>query len=235
MADDPENEAVEHYQRATVLEAEGRWAEAIKQYTVAIELRPEQAALFDRRGGAYFKVGEVEKSIQDFDRAIELDPAREEDHWRRGISLYYANRFEEGSQQFELGKQVYANDVENAVWRFICQARADGLERARAGLLKIGNDRRRPLMEVYALFQEQATVDDVLASASAGDPEPELLKQQLFYAHLYLGLYFDSHGKPAEAAKHIQLAAEQYALPGHYMWDVARVHHQRLQPKGDAE
>lgn len=229
MADEPEDEAAELYQRATILEAEGRWEEAIRQYTAAIERRPDQAALYDRRGGAYFKLGEIEKSIGDFDRAIELEPDREENHWRRGISLYYAKRFKEGSDQFELGKKVYANDVENAVWRFICQAQAEGLGKARAGLLKIGNDRRRPLMEVYALFQGQATVDDVMTEAASGNPKPELLKLQMFYAHLYLGLYFESHGEPEEAAKHIQLAAEEYRHPGHYMWDVARVHHQRLQ------
>ena len=73
------------YQFATILEAAGRWGDAVENYTTAIGLRPQQAALYDRRGGAYFKLGEVEKSIADFDRAIELEPGREENHWRRGI------------------------------------------------------------------------------------------------------------------------------------------------------
>lgn len=235
-ADEPEtDDAVTHYQQAVALEAAGRWSDAVEQYTAAIRLQPDQAALYDRRGGAYFKLGEIEKSLADFDQAIELEPAREEDHWRRGISLYYAGRYKEGSQQFELGKSVYANDVENAVWRFICQARAEGLEQARAELLPIGNDRRVPLMEVYALFQQKATPDDVLTAAGAGDPDGELLEQQMFYAHLYLGLYFESHNQPEEAAKHIRLAAEKYPLKGHYMWDVARVHHQRLQKQATTE
>jgi len=216
------------YQFATILEAAGRWGDAVENYTTAIGLRPQQAALYDRRGGAYFKLGEVEKSIADFDRAIELEPGREENHWRRGISLYYAGRYAEGARQFELGKTVYANDVENAVWRFICQAHAEGVEKARAELLAIGNDRRVPLMRVYALFREQASPKDVLATAALGDPVPEQLKQRMFYAHLYLGLYFESHGNANEAARHIRAAAEKYRLPGNYMWNVARVHNERL-------
>ncbi len=217
-----------HYQQATILETAGRWADAVEAYTVAIGLSPRQAALYDGRGGAFFKQGEIEKSIADFDRAIELEPRREENHWRRGIALYYAGRFKEGSRQFELGKTVYANDVENAVWRFVCQARDEGVEKARAGLLKIGNDRRVPLMEVYALFRQQASPEDVLAAAAMGDPEPGLLKQQMFYAHLYLGLYFESHDKPIEAERHIRQAAETFPLSSNYMWNVARVHAERM-------
>ncbi len=227
IAADGEN-SVAHYQHATILEAAGRWANAVESYTTAIRLRPGQAALYDRRGGAFFKQGEIEKSIADFDRAIELEPGREENHWRRGISLYYAGRYEEGSRQFELGKTVYANDVENAVWRFICQARAEGIEKARAELLEIGNDVRVPLMEVYALFRQKASSEDVLAAAASNDPAPDVLKQRMFYAHLYLGLYFESHGKPTNAAQHIRQAAETYQLPNNYMWNVAQVHAERL-------
>lgn len=236
FADEPAvDEAMKHHQKAFAHEAAGRWADAAEEYTAAIKLRPNQASLYDRRGGVYFKLGEIEKSLADFDKAIELNPGLEEDHWRRGISLYYAGRFAEGSEQFELGKSVYANDVENAVWRFICQARAEGVEEAREELLPIGHDRRVPLMVVYALFQQKATPEDVLSAAAAGDPDADLLQQQMFYAHLYLGLYFESHGKPEEAAKHIRLAAEKYPLNGHYMWDVARVHHERLQKNAGSE
>jgi lipoprotein NlpI len=79
---------------------------------------------------------------------------------------------------------------------------------------------------VYALFAGKAKPDDVLTAARAGDPRGDELKRRLFYAHLYLGLWYEAGGKPAEAREHI-LEAEKHKI-GHYMWDVAHVHAERL-------
>ena len=45
-----------------------------------------------------------------------------------------------------------------------------GVDKARAGILKIGRDRRVPMMEVYALFAGKAQPADVLAAAKRGEP-----------------------------------------------------------------
>jgi hypothetical protein len=56
-------------------------------------------------------------------------------------------------------------------------------------------------------------------------------KSQEFYAHLYIGLWHEAAGDAAESAKHLRLAAA-IAVPNpqinRYMWDVARVHVERL-------
>ena len=63
------------------------------------------------------------------------------------------------------------NDVENAVWHFLCVAREDGVEKARAAMLKIGKDRRVPMMQVYELFARQGEAGRrAKAAAEAGDP-----------------------------------------------------------------
>jgi lipoprotein NlpI len=54
-----------------------------------------------------------------------------------------------------------------------------------------------------------------------------LLRQQLFYAHLYLGLYHEATGDQPRALEHLTKAAGDYQ-PGHYMGDVARVHRDLL-------
>mgnify|MGYP000446850332 CR=1 FL=1 len=41
---------------------------------------------------------------------------------------------EEGRKLFELHRSVNPQDVENAAWHFLCAARVDGLEKARAQL-----------------------------------------------------------------------------------------------------
>jgi lipoprotein NlpI len=212
--------------RAKIHDALGRHAAAVADYTKVIALEPKAAEAYDRRGSDYFKLGQVAKSVEDFDRFLELRPAETAGHWRRGISLYYAGRYEEGQKQFEGYDTVDTNDVENAVWRYLCMARRVGPAKARAAMLKIGKDRRVPMTEIYALFTGRAPPADVLAAARAGKPAPALLNQQLFYAHLYLGLYFEAEGDAARAREHLTRAVEHRI--SHYMWDVARVHRDRL-------
>jgi lipoprotein NlpI len=104
------------------------------------------------------------------------------------------------------------------------------VEKARQSLLKIDHDPRVPMMKIYDLFAGRAQPADVLHAAEAGSPTPQQLHERLFYAHLYLGLYYEATGDAKQAREHIQLAAEKYFTPG-YMGDVARVHWQLLQKR----
>jgi lipoprotein NlpI len=203
-----------------------RGVEAIARLNRAIEEDPKRADAWDARGAEYFKLGEIERSIADFDRAIELDPRRAVQHWQRGISLYYAGKYDEGAKQFEAYQTFDDNDVENAVWRYLCMARAEGVEKAAADILRIKRDPRVPMMQVYDLYKGDLKPDDVLAAVKAGEPGKEELNGRLFYAHLYLGLYYDAAGDAEQALEHVA-AAERHKI-GHYMWDVARVHAERL-------
>jgi len=181
---------------------------------------------YNRRGAGHFKKGHIQQSLDDFDRAIQLDPAQASYHWQRGISLYYAGRYDDGRKQFELHQTVNGNDVENAAWRYLCMARAGTVASARAAILPIQNDTRVPMMQIYALYKGNATVDEVLAAARAGNPTPDALSERLFYAHLYIGLYYEAAGDAKQARKYIELANRHRI--GHYMGDVARVHLQLM-------
>lgn len=65
--------------------------------------------------------------------------------------------------------------------------------------------------------------------ARAGDSEHEQTipksarADSLFYAHLYVGLYYESLQQKEKALQHIQKAVEKYPS-SHYMGDVVRVH-----------
>jgi lipoprotein NlpI len=189
----------------------------------------KQAAELELRGSDHFRAARFAESVADFDAEIRLDPRRAPWHWKRGISLYYLGRYADGAKQFEGYQTVDGNDVENAVWRFLCQARdpAVGFEKAQQQILPIKDDRRVPMMQVYALYRGKLTPDDVLSTARAGDPSEDTLHQRLFYAHLYLGLYHEVRGDLAAAKKHIAEAEKRKI--GHYMWDVAAVHARMLE------
>jgi len=205
-------------------------AKAIADLDAAIKLDPRLADAWQSRGSEHFKLGHIKESIADFDQFLDLVPQQAPNHWQRGISLYYAGRFADGRKQFELHQTVNPNDVENAVWHFLCVARADGVEKARAALLPIQGDARVPMMEVHALFADKIKPEDVLEAAEAGRPTPAQLNRRLFYAHLYLGLYFEVLGDENQARENITLAAGRYRTDD-YMGDVARVHRQLRWPK----
>jgi len=233
LANQPVNDgrsAETHLARGIMLDESRQYKEAIRQFGEAIRLRADFADAYDHRGSAHFKLGHIKESIEDFDRYLKLQPKEEPGHWRRGIAFYYAGRFQEGKKQFEAYQQVDRNDVENAVWSYLCMARTDGVAKARAAMLKVGQDRRVPMTEIYGLFAGRAAPRDVLAAAEAAKPSAEEQNLRLFYAHLYLGLYYESLGDRRQTAEHIGLAAEKYPVKG-YMGDVARVHWDLLRRK----
>ena len=91
------------------------------------------------------------------------------------------------------------SDVENGVWHFLCRARANGIEDARAHMLPISGDPRVPMAEIWSLFKGQASVDDVFKAANRGTGGT--LHNQLFYAHLYVGLYYEALDQGAKAER----------------------------------
>ncbi len=200
---------------------------ALADLSAALKLEPDSTFLIRERAVEYFRLGRFTDSVADFDRLNELLPTNAPQNWQRGISLYYANRFAEGRKQFELHQTVNPDDVENAVWHFLCTAREQGVEAARKQLIPIAGDTRVPMKEIHDLFAGKAKPEDVLAAAKANDTSPEGQRYQNFYAHLYLGLYFEATGNQSLVREHI-LAALPLGSPEDYMTDVARVHAQRL-------
>jgi lipoprotein NlpI len=176
---------------------------------------PTSAEAFIRRGMQRFTLAQIPESLADFDRAIELDPRQSPYLWQRGIALYYAGRFDDGRKQFDLHQTVNGNDVENSAWRYLCMARVRDVKAARKALMPISGDPRVPMMQIHALYKGDAGVDDVLAAAGQS-------REAVFYAHLYIGLWYEAAGNAKRAREHIRKAVDEKT--GGYMGDVARVH-----------
>jgi lipoprotein NlpI len=164
----------------------------------------------------------IKESVAAFDLLIKASQEIKPQLWQRGLSLYYAEKYKEGREQFEVHQTVNPNDVENAAWHFICVARLEGVEAARKALIPIKGDARVPMKEVHDLFAGTGTVDAIMKAAEAGDEGPQK-RNQLCYAHLYLGLYFEALGDNDKAKEHILKAAVDYKMD-HYMGRCAQVH-----------
>jgi len=184
----------------------------------AQELSPNE---WFRRGVDTFYAAKPKESVAAFDALIKLQPEAKPQLWQRGLSLYYTGQFKEGREQFEVHQTVNPNDVENAAWHFICVAKAEGLEEAKKNLIPIRGDSRVPMAEVHNLFAGKGSVEDVMKAAQAGAESDRT--NQLCYAHLYLGLYFEALGEIEKAKEHMLKSAIDYKMD-HYMGKTAQVH-----------
>jgi lipoprotein NlpI len=169
-----------------------------------------------------FQRGRIAESAAGFDRVAALLPDYAPQLWQRGIALYYAGRFKDCRAQFESHRTVNPDDVENAAWHFLCVARAGSAAKARAALLPVGPDLRKPMREIYQMFRGALTPDQVLEAAGNGDDMAS------FYAHLYVGLYYEATGDAKRALPHITAAADERYVDAGYMHMVARVHRDLL-------
>jgi lipoprotein NlpI len=190
----------------------------------AVALQPQHADYWQQRGEAEFRAGMIEASIKSFDAFLKMKPEQKPHHWQRGISLYYAGRYKEGKSQFELHQTVNPQDVENAVWHFLCVARSEGLQSARRQLISISQDPRVPMAQVHRLFAGEGREEDVLKAAQDAEGRAQG-GEPVFYANLYLALYSEALGNSRRAAEFITKAAARAEKNG-YMGDVARVHAQ---------
>jgi lipoprotein NlpI len=217
-------EAVE---RAQGMLRRGEWTLAIDllekslKETGDADVRTWTARAYHLRGVDHFRAGRAAESVADFDRELELTPGEAAGHWQRGISLYYAGEYQKGVEQFELHRSVNPEDVENAVWHFLCAVRVDGgsVEKARRSLIPVTRDPRTPMREVQLLFAGKGSAEEVLRRA-----EESLDASAVFYGDLYVGLYLEATGESAKSIEFIKRSAENPASRGHYMGDVARVH-----------
>lgn len=174
-----------------------------------------------QQGQQLFFEAKIAESIAAFDKLIELQPDAKPHLWQRGLALYYADKFKEGREQFETHQTVNTADVENAAWHFLCVARLEGVEGARKNFIPIEGDSRVPMKEVHQLFAGKGSVEAVMKAAEVGDESER--RNQLCYAHLYLGLYFEAMKDEAKAKEHMLKSAKDYSM-SHYMGETARVH-----------
>ncbi len=196
---------------------------ALQHLDRRLEAEPHNPNVYMQRGMTYFKLGSMVEAIADFDQAEQLNPALTPYLWQRGLAYYYAERFADGAKQFEVDLTVNGQDVEETVWRYLCQAQVQGVQAAREGLLPVGNDPRPVMGWVYKLFAGECDADAVVATNRGAG------QRDRFYSHLYAGLYFEAERNGERACQHITQAVEVKVLKvlDDYMGWVAIVH-QRL-------
>jgi lipoprotein NlpI len=170
-----------------------------------------------QRGMLYFKFGRIAAAIADFDRAEYLNPALTPYLWQRGLAYYYAERFADGMRQFEVDLTVNRHDVEETVWRYLCQAQLQSAQVAREDLLPVQHDARPVMGWVYKLFAGQCEAEMICAQYR------EAARREQLYSHLYVGLYYEAARDEPRARQYITQAAALQVVDDYMGW-VAMVH-----------
>ena len=133
------------------------------------------------------------------------------------LSVFYAERFADGANQFEVDLTVNQHDVEETVWRYLCQAQLQGIQVARASLLPVQNDARPVMAWVYKLFAGECDAEMVLAQYR------DTGQREQFYSRLYVGLYYEAARDTEYARQYITQAAAMQVVDDYMGW-VAMVH-----------
>jgi lipoprotein NlpI len=217
-----------------------RYESIVADTTRRLAADPRSVELRSQRGDAHFFLGKFAEAVADYDQMVELNPDLDTSHWRRGIAYFYAGDHAKAARQFEIYHTFDNVDRENGIWRFLSQAKAHGLERAREGLLKYEKDDREPFPAVYRLFAGQTTPEDILKSINTADLDGRERDKRLFYAHLYIGLNHAIEDQSDDARRHLREAVANpwgrdpdAGYGPHYMWHVGRVHYELLMQQTD--
>ncbi|EEB07750.1 serine/threonine protein phosphatase [Schizosaccharomyces japonicus yFS275] len=103
-------DAVSLKNQGNKLFGEGRLAEAIKCYTKAIELDPENAIFYSNRSFAYLKLEDYGFAIEDATKAIEKNPKYPKGYYRRAVAHMALYQPKEALKDFKNAVRYAPND-----------------------------------------------------------------------------------------------------------------------------
>src|SRR5438045_9668605 len=82
MADD------DKFTQALQAAKENKNKEAVTLLSDVIKAEPDRAEAYYWRGRENFRLGQIDKSVADFDKFVALEPKAANAQWERGIPLY---------------------------------------------------------------------------------------------------------------------------------------------------
>ncbi len=199
----------------------------LKDVNEKVEKTPTEPAHLSRRGDLCLFLGAFPEAVADFEKMIELDPSLDAPHWRLGIAYYFAGQFAKSAKQFEKYHAYDGHDRENGIWKFLAQEKVDGIAKARAEMLTYTEFDREPFPALYEMYAGKRTPEEVFAEIEKKKLTED--KQVMFFGNYYVGLYELMAGHRQRALELLRKAVDVRPEPETvYMWNVARLHWERL-------
>lgn len=85
---------------------QGNYEEAIKFFSLAIKLTPEDAVLYSNRSGAWASLNKFEEALKDADMCVKLKPDWGKAYSRKGLAEFRLMKFKEAEATYQKGLQV---------------------------------------------------------------------------------------------------------------------------------
>lgn len=194
-------------------------------------LTDSPSQLHHKRAEILFRLGRFTEAVRDYDTAARFGRPHDEDScWERGLAQYYAGDIRGGREQFSRYHRVGSLDIENGLWRFLCIAEEEGLAKARETTFEYPRKVRKPFPALLALYLDKGSVNAVLEEARRGTSSVEELTTNLFYAHYYLGKYYEIVDQKDRALTHVRKALK-HKIPD-FMYACAEADEKRLEGTG---
>ncbi len=86
---------------ATLQRYQGKLAEAVKNYSMALDMTPNAVTLLNNRASLYVELDSVALAKADYEHIIKIDPGEAEAHYNLGMLALAQNDLKEADAQFE--------------------------------------------------------------------------------------------------------------------------------------
>ena len=195
-----------HRHLGNALFKQGRYAEALDAYRVAVAQRPNHAKVHSNLGGVLNKLGRFEEAETHLRRAIALDPKTKHRHRHLGNALYGQGRYAEAVDAYRVATEQRPDD---AVAHANLGAALNKLERydeaethLRRAIVLDPQVRDAHLKLGEALYKQDRYKEALEATRVAVEQAPDLSK-----AHSDLGVILKALGRYDEAIDALAQAA----------------------------
>lgn len=108
-----------HFERAVLYDSLGLWGLARYDFTQALALQPNMAAVYNYLGLYLLFDENYESALDAFNVVLELDPDYEYSYLNRGLDFYYMERYHLAQQDFLHFYQAKQDDPYRVLWLYL--------------------------------------------------------------------------------------------------------------------
>jgi len=101
----------------TTLHQQGRREEALKAFDKAVQLKPDDAELWQCMGSILLELARFDHALLSLQQALKLNPRHRDAAYKSGILLNHFRRFEQALAHFDLCEEVLPNHAPTLVGR----------------------------------------------------------------------------------------------------------------------